>query len=124
MSMYPIATYTSSSGGPFIADFLNIPNIYEDLHIRYVARDSQSFSTRGMFMEINGNLVTGNGQHRITTTSNGTSVGISNTLSAGRFDWSDIPGNTAVSNVFSTGIIDISIIRRVLELNDSTHIKI
>jgi hypothetical protein len=108
MSMYPIATYTSVSGGPFFVDFLNIPDIYEDLHIRYTTRDSQSFSTRGMFLEINGNLVTGNGQHRITTATNGNSVGISNTLSTGRFDWSDIPGNTAVSNVFSTGIIDVS----------------
>jgi hypothetical protein len=108
MSMYPIATYTAISGGPNIADFLNIPNVYQDLHIRYTARDSQAFSTRGMFLEINGNLVTGNGQHRITTTSNGTATGSSNTLSTGRFDWSDIPGNTAVANVFSAGIIDIS----------------
>jgi hypothetical protein len=108
MSMYPIATYTATSGGAGFADFLNIPSVYQDLHIRYTARDLEALSTRGMFMEINGNLVTGNGQHRITTTANGTTTGSTNTLSTGRFDWSDIPGNTAVSNVFSTGIIDVS----------------
>jgi hypothetical protein len=109
MAMYPIATYNMTSGGTNFADFLSIPQIYEDLHIRYVTRDIDNCCpNRGMFLEVNGNSVTNNGSHRITTTGNGTSVGVTNTLNTGRFDWSDIPGGIAVSNVFATGIIDIS----------------
>ena len=109
MAMYPISTYNMTSGGTSTVDFLSIPQIYEDLHIRYVSRDTDNCcTTRGMFLEVNGNLVTNNGHHRITTTGNGTSVGVTNTLNAGRFDWNDVPGGIAVSNVFATGIIDIS----------------
>lgn len=109
MAMYPIATYTMAVGQNNFVDFLNIPQVYEDLHIRYYSRDTDTCcTTRGMFIEVNGNTVTNNGQHRITTTSNGTAVGVSNTLNTGRFDWSDIPGGIAVANVFATGLVDIS----------------
>lgn len=109
MAMYPIQTYTMASGQLSYVDFLNIPQVYEDLHIRYLVRDTDTCcTTRGMFMEVNGNLVTNNGQHGIRTTNNGTSVGSVNSLSVGRFDWSDIPGGTETANVFATGIIDVS----------------
>ena len=107
--MYPIATYTAAAGQPVFADFLNIPQIYEDLQIRYVTRDTENLSTRGMFLEVNGGATFLRGQHRITTTSNGTSVGISNSIgNSTRFDWADIPGGSAVANVFSSGILDFS----------------
>jgi hypothetical protein len=110
MAMYPIATYTMAVGQLVYVDFANIPQIYEDLQIRYVTRDTDTCCpTRGMFMEINQAGFTSGGQHKITTTGNGTTVGVSNSLSiTNRFDWSDIPGGIAVSNVFASGLIDIS----------------
>lgn len=109
MAMYPIATYTMAAGQPTFVDFLNIPQIYEDLQVRYVTRDTQALSTRGMFLEINGGASFLRGQHRITTTSNGTSVGASNDIATTtRFDWIDIPAGSAPANVFSSGIIDFS----------------
>jgi hypothetical protein len=62
-----------------------------------------------MFLEVNGGATFLRGQHRITTTSNGTSVGVSNSIgNSTRFDWADIPGGPAVANVFSSGIMDFS----------------
>lgn len=110
MAMYPIATYTMAAGQPTLVDFFNIPQIYEDLQVRYVTRDTDGAqATRGMFLEINGGASFLRGQHRITTTSNGTSVGVSNAIATTtRFDWIDIPGGGASANVFSSGIIDFS----------------
>lgn len=110
MAMYPIATYTMAAGQTSYVDFASIPAIYEDLQIRYVTRDTDTCcTTRGMFMEINQAGFTSGGQHRISTSGNGTSVSTSVSSSiSNRFDWNDIPGGIATTSVFASGIIDIS----------------
>jgi hypothetical protein len=109
MSMYPIQTYTMSAGQTNFVDFTNIPQQYEHLQIRYMTRDLENLTTRGMFLEVNlGGSWPGGKQHRVTTAGNGTSVGVDVRSVTNRFDWADIPGNSETANVFAAGIIDIS----------------
>lgn len=89
-------------------DLLNIPQTYKHLQIRYTARDTSANTTRGMFLEVNGNTVTGaNSEHYMRGSTGGSTTGTGST-NLGRFDWSDVPGATsATASAFASGIMDI-----------------
>lgn len=100
-----ISTTLISTNTPNI-QITSIPQTYKHLQVRYTVRDSGSFSTRGLFMEFNGNTVTGsNSQHYLK--GNGSSVSSSASTNIGRFDWGEVPAANGTSGSFGTGIIDI-----------------
>ena len=104
-SFVSLATVTGT--GSNFADFTSIPQIYTHLQIRFVVRDTGAFTTRGMFMEINGNpATTTSSQHYIKYDSASITSGATLNMT-GRFDFSSLPAANALSNVFSSGVIDV-----------------
>jgi len=85
MTMIPIATFTATTSALSNVDFSNIPQTYTHLQIRYSIRDTGAFTTRGGFLEINGNSLSGNAQRFIK--GNGSSPSTSNNTNITRFDW-------------------------------------
>lgn len=86
-------------------DFSNIPQNYKHLQIRYTARDTGAFTTRGLFLEVNGNPISTNSEHYMF--GNASSVSTGNSTNIGRFDWDSVPAANASASIFATGVIDI-----------------
>jgi hypothetical protein len=88
-------------------DFLNIPQNYSHLQLRFTIRDSAAFAERSWFMEFNGNSPTGsNSNHAFY--GNGSTTVATASLNQGRFA-SIIPiiASSGTANVFTAGVADI-----------------
>jgi len=106
MSMYPIASFTTVSGSPSFYDFQNIPQNYNHLQLSFSVRDTAALPTRGMFIEFNGNTITGtNAEHYLK--SDGAAMTSGNSTALGRLDFASIPAASTAANIFSVGVIDI-----------------
>jgi hypothetical protein len=104
--MFPIATFTTSAGSPSLFDFTSIPQTYNHLQLSFSVRDTSAFATRGMFIEFNGNTITGtNAEHYFK--SDGATLTSGNSTALGRLDFSSIPAASSSANIFSVGVIDI-----------------
>jgi hypothetical protein len=97
--------YTTSGGTPVYVDFNSIPATYTHLQLRYSMRDTSAFTTRGVFLEINGNTQ-GNINSEHYMKGNGSTVTSSGSTSLGRMDWSEIPAASMAANTFGVGTID------------------
>lgn len=102
--MYFIQSSGNMSNGTGYIDFLNIPQTFKHLQIRYIARDTGAFSTRGLFMELNSNS-SGYVEHYLK--SNGSAWSYQGYTGLTRFDWGEIPAANLTANNFTAGIIDI-----------------
>jgi hypothetical protein len=102
--MYFIQSSGNMSNGTGSIDFLNIPQTFKNLQLRYIARDTGSFSTRALFMDIN-STNTGYVEHYLK--SNGSGWTFQGFTGLTRFDWGEIPAANLTANNFSAGIIDI-----------------
>jgi hypothetical protein len=88
-------------------DFLNIPQNYSHLQLRFTIRDSAAYAERSWFMEFNGNSPTGsNSNHALY--GNGSTGTATNATNQGRFA-SLIPviASSGAANVFTAGVADI-----------------
>jgi hypothetical protein len=95
-----IATYTVGSGGIGSIDFLNIPQNYTDLILKYSIRSAiAGYSADDLGVRFNSDSVVGSyGWRRLT--GNGSSVGSSNSTSYDSGLASQVPASTATANTF------------------------
>lgn len=104
-AMIPLATTTVGSGGASSVTFSSIPQEYEHLQIRFIARDNRSLSYSYFGLRFNGDTGNNYRNHYLKGTG---SVVVSGTDGVGARLTSDgIPGSTVSSNIFGVGIIDI-----------------
>ena len=102
-----IATVTVGSGGTALIDFTSIPQTYTHLQLRLICRDTGAFTQRALFMEYNGNAVTGSNSIH-TLYGDGSSATANNAINQGRYaSIIQIPAASATANVFSAQVIDI-----------------
>jgi len=101
-----IATTTVGAGGSATVTFSSIPATYKHLQIRYIARSSVS-GTVNASTGIRFNSDTGNNFASHFLSGNGSTIATGAFTSQSFMFGYIMPGNTATSNSFGVGIIDI-----------------
>lgn len=103
---YELISTSLISTSTGLVEWTSIPQTYKHLQIRYTARDTGAFTTRGMFLEVNGNTTTGsNSQHYLK--SNGSSLSASYNTNYARFDWAELPAANSAAYYYGVGVVDI-----------------
>jgi len=105
MAMFPIATATVTSSGPYAATFYNIPQTFTHLQVRAFFRGTAASQTVPLLIQFNDDISNPNyayhdlkGDGGVTSAAN-TNATFSNTGYG--------PGSSATSNVWGNSIIDI-----------------
>ena len=99
-----LGTATSSVTFSSLGDY---SATYRHLQIRYVARTSRTETIDQLRLRINGNTSSSYASHRLISNPSGGNVQSSAFINETSIDLSLITGNTATSNVFSSGVVDL-----------------
>lgn len=86
-------------------DFLNIPQVYKHLEVRYLARSDRVASFETLNVRINGLLTAGaheHTRHQYTATADHIFFGTSST----RVDFAEVPSSLADADEFGNGVVD------------------
>jgi hypothetical protein len=101
-----IATVLVGSGGTSTITFSSIPSTYKHLQLRIHSRSARADAADGIALRFNSDTNTNYTWH--TLRGDGSGVGSGNGLSQNEINLSyDFASNTAPSNVFGAGVIDI-----------------
>lgn len=99
----PIATITVPSGGMSSIEFTNIPQDYQHLQIRYIARAETN--NDGVWIRLNGDTGTNYAVHRLSGNGSAASAGAASSQAQTIAAYMAL--STMTANVFAGGIIDI-----------------
>lgn len=104
-SFESIATVTVGSGGQANVEFTSIPSTYKHLQVRYIARTVRGEAADDLHLQFNSDTGSNYSYHYLQGTGSAATAGAGSSTTVMLIPTA--PGNTATSNTFGAGVVDI-----------------